>query len=108
MSGPGIGALRDRVTLESPSRTADGGGGAAVTWTTVAEVWAAVRPITGAERLEADQIAGRITHEVWLRERPDVVPAMRLRQDARVLHIVAVLRTGRRNRLKCLCEERQL
>jgi SPP1 family predicted phage head-tail adaptor len=105
---PRIGDLADRLTLEQEVRTPDAGGGALSSWETVAELWAAVRPITGDERLRADQIAGRLTHEVWMRYRTGVLPAMRLRQGARVLAIVAVLETGRRTFLKCLCEERDL
>lgn len=109
MSGdPSIGALRSRLTLEQPDRTTDGGGGASVTWTTVATLWAAVRPIGGEERLAADQLAGRITHEITLRTRTGVVPAMRLRDATRIFEIVAVLDSGPRNRLKCLCQERNL
>jgi SPP1 family predicted phage head-tail adaptor len=108
MSAPSIGALRDRLTLESPSRADDGGGGATVTWTVVADVWGAVRPITGDERLSADAVTGRVTHQVWIRYRGDVVPAMRLRSGARILDIVAVLDGTRRDRLQCLCEERHL
>jgi SPP1 family predicted phage head-tail adaptor len=108
MTSSSIGALRDRLTLEQASRVADGGGGATVTWETVAQVWAAIRPITGDERLRADAVAGRVTHEIVVRRRSDIVPAMRLRDSARVFEIVAVLDAGRRNRLKCLCEERNL
>jgi SPP1 family predicted phage head-tail adaptor len=102
-----IGALDQRLTLESPSRASDGGGGAVVTWVEVAEVWAAVRPISGDERLRADQVAGRVTHSVTIRRR-DVTPAMRLRSGSRVLDIVAVLDAPRASRLRCLCEERYL
>jgi SPP1 family predicted phage head-tail adaptor len=108
MSTPRIGALRRRVTLEQPVRTADGGGGAVVMWETVADLWAAIRAIGGEERLRADQIAGRITHEIWIRHCPDVAPAMRFRQGSRIFEIAAVLETERRDRLKCLCEERYL
>lgn len=103
-----IGAMRERFVLEQPVRTADGGGGASVTWETVAEVWAAARPISGDERLRHDQLSARLTHEVWIRYRAGVVPAMRLRQDTRAYDIVAVLEVERRTRLKCLCEERSL
>jgi SPP1 family predicted phage head-tail adaptor len=103
-----IAALRDRLTLEQPVRTPDGGGGASLTWEPVAELWAHMRPISGDERLRHDQIAGRLTHEVWLRHRPGVVPAMRFRQGARIYEIVAVLEARHRTRLKCLCEERSL
>lgn len=104
----GIGALRERVVLEAASRTGDGGGGADVLWDAVAELWAAVRPISGEERLAADRVAGRVTHKVVIRHRDGVVPAMRFRQGARILDIVAVLDAGRRHRLECLCEERNL
>ena len=103
-----IGSLRDRLTLEQPVRTPDGGGGASLAWQPVADLWAHVRPISGDERLRHDQLACRLTHTVWIRHRPGVVPAMRLRQGARIYEIVAVLDTSDRTHLKCLCEERRL
>ena len=103
-----IGTLRERLTLEQPVRTPDGGGGASVVWELVTELWARVRPISGEERLVHDQLAGRLTHEVWVRHRPGVLPAMRFRQGARIYEIVAVLDVGHRTHLKCLCEERSL
>jgi SPP1 family predicted phage head-tail adaptor len=103
-----IGTLRERLTLEQPVRTPDGGGGASVAWEPVTELWAHVRPISGEERLIHDQRAGRLTHTVWVRHRPGVLPAMRFRQGARIYEIVAVLEAGRRAHLKCLCEERSL
>jgi SPP1 family predicted phage head-tail adaptor len=101
-----IGEMRERFVLEQPVRAPDGGGGATIVWEAVAELWAAARPITGDERLRHDQLSGRLTHEVWLRYRAGVLPAMRLRQDTRIYEIVAVLEVERRARLKCLCEER--
>lgn len=103
-----IALLRDRLTLEQTIRTPDGGGGAAIAWEPVAELWAHVRPISGDERLRHDQITARLTHTVWIRRRPGVVPAMRLRQGSRIYDIVAVLDTPSRTHLKCLCEERSL
>ena len=103
-----ISSLRDRLTLEQAVRAPDGGGGASLTWQTVAELWAHVRPITGDERLRHDQVAGRLTHRVSIRHRPGVTPAMRFRQGARIYEIVAVLDSPRRTHLTCLCEERSL
>jgi SPP1 family predicted phage head-tail adaptor len=103
-----ISNLRERLTLEEPVRTPDGGGGVSLAWQTVAELWAFVRPISGDERLRHDQLAGRLTHEVWIRYRPGVLPAMRFTQGARIYEIVAVVEAERRRRLKCLCEERSL
>jgi SPP1 family predicted phage head-tail adaptor len=108
IGAPNIGAMRERFTLEQSVRAPDGGGGATVTWQTVVELWARARPITGDERLRHDQLSGRLTHEVWIRYRPGVLPAMRFRQDTRIYEIVAVIEVDRRARLKCLCEERSL
>lgn len=103
-----IASLRDRLTLEAPLRTPDGSGGAIMTWEPVTELWAHVRPITGDERLAHDQVAGRLTHQVWLRRRPGITPAMRFRQGARIYEILAVLDKPHRTHMKCLCEERSL
>jgi SPP1 family predicted phage head-tail adaptor len=60
-------------------------------------------------RFEADRLAGIITHEVVLRYRAGVVPAMRLRKGARIFQILAVIDVEERRRwLKCWCEEREL
>jgi len=104
-----IGALRHRVVLQHAVRTADGGGGATETWSTVAELWAAVRPITGDERVAADALSGQLTHEVWVRHRAGVTPSMRFLIGSRILDIRAVIDAdGCGRRLKCQCRERDL
>jgi SPP1 family predicted phage head-tail adaptor len=101
--------LRQRLTLEELSRVADGGGGFTETWIAVATLFANVRPVAGEERVEADRLAGRVTHEIVLRYRPGIVPAMRFRQDTRIFHILAAIDVEERRRwLNCLCEEREL
>jgi SPP1 family predicted phage head-tail adaptor len=101
--------LRHRLTLEELERTEDDGGGFAEDWVERAELWADLRPLAGSETVEADRLAGSVTHEVSLRYRAGVVPAMRFRLGARVFHIVAVIDVEERRRwLKCLCEEREL
>jgi SPP1 family predicted phage head-tail adaptor len=101
--------LRHRLTLEELSRVADEGGGFTESWITVATIFADPRPISGEERFEADRLAGSITHEVVLRYRAGVVPAMRLRKGARIFQILAVIDVEERRRwLKCWCEEREL
>jgi SPP1 family predicted phage head-tail adaptor len=101
--------LRHRLTLEELARVADEGGGFAETWVTVATLSANLRPFAGDERYEADRLAGRVTHEVVLRYRAGVVPAMRFRKGTRIFHIVSVIDVEERKRwLTCLCEEREL
>lgn len=109
MSRASIGTLRHRVTLESAARAADGGGGAVETWIPVAELWAMIRPLSGDERVAADGPAGTVSHEIVIRQRTGVVPAMRLRLGTRLFEIRAVMDVGeRRRRLSCLCAERDL
>ena len=100
--------LRHRLTLEKLQREEDEGG-FTETWITVAELWADLRPSGGSETVEADRIAGHVTHEVSLRYRPGVQPAMRFRLGARLFHILSVIDVEERKRwFTCLCEEREL
>jgi SPP1 family predicted phage head-tail adaptor len=109
VTAPGPGDLRHRLVLEELQREDDEGGGFAETWVAVAELSASLIPASGSEGVEADRIAGRVTHEVTLRYRDGVEPAMRFRKGARLFHIVAVIDWQERNAwLKCLCEEREL
>lgn len=108
MTAMPIGALRHRVVLQHAARTPDGGGGATESWSPVAELWAAVRPISGDERIAADALSGQLTHEVWVRHRAGVTPSMRFLIGSRILDIRAVIDADGRGRLKCLCRERDL
>lgn len=107
MSGPRIGALRQRVTLQRPVRTDAGGGAATLTWVNAASMFARVEPLSGREREIADRVASRVTHKVLIRYRDDVSPKMRFAAKTRVLEIDAVLDLEGDGRwLQCLCEER--
>ena len=71
------------------------------------ELWAAVRPLAGQERMEADAIAGRVTHDIFIRHRTGVTPAMRFVLGSRIFDIRAALDVDERQRwLRCLAEER--
>ncbi|MBK9077731.1 MAG: phage head closure protein [Hyphomicrobium sp.] len=104
-----IGDLRHRVLIETAARTGDGGGGAVLTWTAAAQVWAAIWTRTSDETFEADRIAGRATHDIWIRYRSDVKPEMRVRFGARVFDILGAIDVEDRQRwLKCPVVERDL
>ena len=103
---PAIGNLRHRLALEAPVRTADGAGGAAIAWCLIAELWGAIHPLSGDERLDSDRLAARLTHDIGLRFRDDVAPDKRLRFGARVFQIRAVRDVDDRRRfIVCRCEE---
>lgn len=104
-----IGELRERLTFEAPSRVSDGGGGAAVTWTEVAAVWARIRPRSGDESFALDRVAGRLSHEIVIRYRSDVTLAMRFRSGTHVYDIRAAFDPdGRQHWLQCIAEEHDL
>ncbi len=101
-----IGALRHHLTLEQTVRTPDAGGGATVSWSTVATVWASVEAVGGGEHEAADRADARTRYRIRMRYRLDVTAGMRFRQGARTFNIRTVLdEEGRRQWLICLCEE---
>ena len=102
-----IGEMRHRLAIEAPLETADGGGGVARVWSLVAEAWGSVQPVSGSERVEADGLQGRVSHEIWIRHRAGLGPHMRFKLGARIFEIRAVIDSGERRRfLRCLVEER--
>ena len=104
-----IGDLRHRLTLEMVVRADDGCGGAEENWVAIGEMWGAVRPAGGSEREVSDQLAGNISHEIWIRYRAGVNPSMRFRSGARVFEVRAAIDADERRRfLRCFAEERDL
>jgi SPP1 family predicted phage head-tail adaptor len=102
-----IGRLSHRLTLESPVRTPDGGGGWTVVWEAVADMWGAVEMPSGRERVEGGRLSGTANARITIRYRDDVTPAMRFRNGAQVFEIRTVLDVdGRRRYLRCDCERR--
>ncbi|MEZ5923909.1 MAG: phage head closure protein [Hyphomicrobiaceae bacterium] len=109
MSAAKIGELTRRVVLEDLVRTPDEAGGAVESWTAIATLFAAVRALSGSEGARFDRIDARVTHEIVIRHRSDVRPAMRFRLGPRLFEIIAARDDdGRRRHLTCLVEERDL
>ena len=104
-----LASLRHRVTLESPQRSDDGGGGAITTWQTVAVMWAGIAALTGRESFSYDRLTGTVSHQILIRYRAGVRPEMRFNHAGRLFEIRAVMdMEGRRRWLRCLCEEQDL
>lgn len=101
------GDLRHRMTIESVARTGDGAGGATVIWNAVADVSVALWSRAADERFVLDRVAGKATHDIWLRYRGDLKPEMRFRFGTRVFDILGVIDVDDRGRwLRCPVEER--
>lgn len=84
------GQLTARLELEEPVETADGQGGAAVSFTPVGAVWARIEPVA-AEMVETGHVERQaVTHRIWMRHSPAVAPGMRLRKGTRIFLIRTV------------------
>lgn len=106
---PRIGRLRHRLIIEEAERSADAGGGSATAWREVAEVWGAVSDTSGKEKAGHDRIGGEVSHQITIRYRSDLKPAMRFRRGDEIFELLAVLDPdGRKRFLNCLCERRDL
>ena len=84
------GAFRQRLAIERPTSTADGGGGRATDWSTVATVFAAVRTLRAGEREELGRLDGVATHRVTVRAGVDLRGGDRLIAGGRTLRVLAV------------------
>ena len=91
--------LRCRLTLQQPNNSADGAGGLTRGWSDVVTLWAAVEPLHGHERLEANKLASAVTHRVTIRYRSDVAAHKRFLMDGRAFNIRAVLNREERDAL---------
>jgi SPP1 family predicted phage head-tail adaptor len=100
------GQMTARLALEGPVSVPDGQGGATLTWTETAAMWARIEPVSSALTERAGAGIGTITHRIWLRFRTDVAAGQRLRKGTRLFAVKLVQdpdETGRY--LTCLCEE---
>lgn len=106
MDAIAIGALRHRITFQRETRAPDGGGGSVVIWADVSTVWAAVEPVRGWERFEAQRLESRVSHKITIRDGLDVQAAMRVKFGERFFRIHAVRNLEERGRYRVLdCEE---
>ena len=103
------GTLSKRVTIVRLDLSEDGAGGADGTWRDQVTVWAEILPIRGSERIQSLAIEATVTHRVRIRKAafPTLTAADRLREGARVFHLMSVIDYGERGEfLECLAEER--
>ena len=86
--------LASRLTLESPVRTPDGGGGATVTWVPVGHLWGEIEARSARETAPGDRVSSRVTHRITLRRGPTAAerpgPEQRLVHRGRVFAIHGV------------------
>ena len=72
------GVMDQQIRIEQPSRTPDSAGGATVSWTEVATVWAEVVPLSASERTAGGKIEAANMHRIRIRRMPGLDAQMRL------------------------------
>lgn len=89
-----IGRLDKRITIQRRSSTKDSYGQEIDSWTTIAQVWAQVKPMGGRERMRtaAMVVESILTHTVTVRYSDSLMPpleadAWRILYGSRILNI---------------------
>lgn len=100
------GELDQRVTLQTATVTRDAVGGPAEAWADTVTVWAKVRPLTGKQIAQAQQVSADVSTAVTIRWRSGVTAAMRLKfADNSTAKIHWIEEHRREGRLVIVCED---
>lgn len=90
------GGLDQQIAIQQESRTADAYGGAVLAWTTLATVWAAVRPLAGRERAELAAVEAPASYRFTIRRRGDITDTMRIAWNGQTFNIRFIADPGPR------------
>jgi SPP1 family predicted phage head-tail adaptor len=106
------GRMRHFVTFQERSTVADGMGGETVTWSDVLTTWATLTPLSSSEQLETGKVEHNITHRLYIRYRPGIAPAQRVKYvdptlgSTRIFQIRSIIDPEERHeRLELMIEE---
>ena len=99
------GEMRERVTVQAPTRTKNAVGESTLSWSDVTTVWASVNGVSAKEALQDGQQQVTLTHRVRFRYITGLTQQHRLLWRDRVLHIVSLLEYANRSEHVALCEE---
>lgn len=100
------GRMTARLDLQRPAASPDGQGGAAISFETVASLWARIEPAGHTQAEEASQRGFTVTHRIWIAHREGLAAGMRFTKGARVFAVRAFHDPDETRRyLVCHCEE---
>lgn len=94
------GELDRLITIEQVTESRDAVGGTVLTWSTLAQVRAKVKPIAGREYYSADRINAQIDALFTIYFRSDVTEKMRISYDSKYWDIQRITEIGRRRGLE--------
>ena len=100
-----IGKMRYEVQLQKPTNTIDTGGGLTEAWSTLANLWADIKPLRGAETYRQGQVQEKTTHLITIRYRRDIGTNYRILYDSDNYNIKYIKNLDNRDRfLELECE----
>lgn len=103
------GPMRQRVTLQSLTKSKDSYGQEIEVWANVGTYWAEVVTLSGREAVNAQQIKSEATHRVTMRYVTSIVASQRFLFGSRQLKIEWLNNVAQRNReYVILCSEVQV
>lgn len=101
-----IGPLRDFITIEQPPTEKDAAGEQSADWVVLANVWANVQQLKGAEILASQQVYGSVDTKVITRFLDGIDVSKRISFDGRILSIISVIDPdGFKRELHLFCKE---
>lgn len=93
-----IGAMRQRVSVETNTPTADDSGDLVASWAEYVAGWARVATQGAREFVSGQRVQAEETHLFVMRYRDGVTPKMRVSWDSRYFDIQAVTNPDQRKR----------
>jgi SPP1 family predicted phage head-tail adaptor len=82
------GDLDRRITLQTPTRVPDGGGGFVDTWKDIATVWAKKTTHRSDEAVQAMAETGKATHNFRIRYRTDIKASWRIKESGKYMALI--------------------
>ena len=91
------GALDQLITIEEAQTTPDGSGGQNVSWTTLAQAWAMVKPVRLSESERQGAVRAGRGYLFTIRRRTDLDEAMRIAWNGESFNIREIRLPGARS-----------
>ena len=85
------GDLKHPIVIQAEGLANDNMGGQEEDWTTVISAKARIKPLSGWERVRAQQLEAGVTHQIIIRYRPGVKESMRIVFENRIFNIRSAL-----------------
>lgn len=100
------GRLRHKVTVEQVTETIDEFGQAIKSWSTFAQPFAAIEPVSGREYFAAQQVDSEVTVKITMRYLSGLTTKMRISWGGKIYNIQSIIDPAERTAMQTLmCSE---